>query len=233
MTTRRRSVWLAVVGLPLLVACATAPERGVATDPWQQWIHVLPDAPAEVTIPYQRRAWLHWIDANGDCRDTRAEVLLRDAVGPVTMDARGCRVISGQWRDPYSGNTHHTARELDIDHVVPLAAAHMAGGATWTTDRRRAFANDLEYPWSLKAVAARLNRQKGAAAPQDWMPPDPAIHCVYLEAWVTIKARWGLGLQPDERQFLLERSQTCPRTEPGASSRSTTSSYSTNMTRID
>ncbi|WP_435853827.1 GmrSD restriction endonuclease domain-containing protein [Streptomyces sparsogenes] len=51
------------------------------------------------------------------------------------------------------------AGQLDIDHVVPLKEARRSGAAAWTTEDRKAFANDLVHS-QLIAVSARSNRSK-------------------------------------------------------------------------
>ena len=69
---------------------------------------------------YNRDDWGGWIDADGDCQDTRAEILIRDSLKPVLFRAgRECIVSSGLWHLPYTGGTLTNARQLDIYHVIP------------------------------------------------------------------------------------------------------------------
>ncbi|MFJ3966144.1 hypothetical protein [Streptomyces sp. NPDC090036] len=45
--------------------------------------------------------------------------------------------------------------------------------------------------------------------PATWMPM-PAVHCRYLGEWVATKHRWGLAVDPAEREALLRYAADCP-----------------------
>jgi len=60
-------------------------------------------APAPVS-PYNRKDWPHWIDADGDCQNTRQEMLIASSRVPVKFkNARHCTVVSGEWFGVYTG----------------------------------------------------------------------------------------------------------------------------------
>lgn len=156
-----------------------------------------------VAEPYQRQAYPHWQDLDGNCRDTRAEVLARDSLVPVTWEPGGCQVQSGLWRDRWSGAEIRDPRALDIDHLVPLAEAHRSGADRWTTAQRRAFANDLtDRPAALVAVSTASNRSKADRDPVDWMPSDWHAWCAYGHDWRFVKRRWQLREDWLERHWL-------------------------------
>ena len=111
-------------------------------------------------VPYNRNLYGGWRDADGDCQDTRQEVLIAESVTPVQLNSTGCRVVSGEWHDPFTGQTFTNPRDLDIDHFVPLAEVHRSGGSSWNPQRRRDYSNDLSYPGTLIAVSASANRSK-------------------------------------------------------------------------
>ena len=158
---------------------------------------------------YNRDAWRHWVDADGDCQDTRDEVLAAESIVTVTWSTSGCDVIAGQWLDPYTGTTFTTPAGLDIDHVVPLAEAHRAGGWTWDGARREQFANDLTDPATLVAVSASANRSKGDRSPDEWRPPLATSWCTYAKDWIAVKFRWELSVTPAERDALAGMLTTC------------------------
>ena len=57
---------------------------------------------------YDRQQFGNWIDADGDCQNTRHEVLIEESRIPVTFKtSRQCVVISGEWHDPYTGTAVH------------------------------------------------------------------------------------------------------------------------------
>ena len=149
-------------------------------------------------MPYDRKLYGRWIDADGDCQDTRQEVLIAESLVPVTLDRMGCKVLAGRWYDPFTGRYFTNPRKLDIDHFVPLAEVHRSGGTDWTPGKRVQYANDLNDPKTLIAVSASANRSKGAKDPADWLPPNLDFRCEYVRLWIAIKQRWGLRM--DERE---------------------------------
>jgi hypothetical protein len=79
---------------------------------------------------YDRNEYDSWIDADGDCQNTRNEVLIEESRTPVEfLTERECRVVSGTWLDSFSGKLFTDPSLLDIDHVVPLKEAHRPGPA--------------------------------------------------------------------------------------------------------
>lgn len=173
---------------------------------------VTPRAPIDVASPrsYNRRDWHHWIDADHDCQDTRQEVLIAESEVPVEFaDQRHCNVKRGRWTCPYTGRVVTNPAELDIDHLVPLQNANASGGWRWPSAKKQAFANDLEHPEALVAVAASANRQKGAKAPDQWLPPNQRLRCSYVGGWRRVKRRWGLAVTTEEVAAIDRVERSC------------------------
>jgi hypothetical protein len=80
---------------------------------------------AVVTSPaYDRDYFDHWSDTDGDGCDTRAEVLQRDSVEPVTYSS-GCTVSTGQWVSSSDGQFWTQVSDVDIDETrAPLRDPH-------------------------------------------------------------------------------------------------------------
>jgi len=160
---------------------------------------------------YDRSAWKHWVDADRDCQDTRAEVLIAESLEPVTFtSSNNCTVLGGRWYDPYTDAYFSVAHDLDVDHFVPLSNAYNSGGAGWAPDRRREYANSLADADHLIAVSASANRSKGNRAPDDWKPPNQGYWCEYAYDWIRIKYAWGLSATQSEWAALQSMIATCP-----------------------
>ena len=160
-------------------------------------------------VPYDRSLYRHWIDVDGDCQNTRHEVLIAESQIPVQLDARGCRVVAGRWYDPYTDQIFTDPRRLDVDHLVPLAEAHRSGADVWTSQRRQDYANDLAHLDTLIAVDAGANRSKGAKDPAGWLPPNDNYHCEYVAAWVRVKSKWQLQMDRGERAAIDKVRSEC------------------------
>lgn len=154
----------------------------------------LPNADTTASVEYDRQLYKHWTDEDKDCQDTRQEILIAESVTPVILDEKGCKVISGWWNDPFTGNAYTDPADLDIDHLVPLKEAHLSGGHSWSAVRKEQYANDLSNPDTLIAVSRSANRSKGARDVAEWLPPNEDFHCEYVRRWVSVKDRWGLNL---------------------------------------
>ena len=160
-----------------------------------------------VSLLYRREDWKHWIDADGDCMNTRHEILLQQAVGEVKLSPDGCFVSMGAWNDPYSGKRFTRASDLDIDHVIAVKWAHEHGGANWPPEKKEAFAND---PLNLLAVDDGLNQAKGAKGPDQWLPPNQAYRCQYLDRWKRVLSAYpGLTMTPQENRIYGRQLSAC------------------------
>ena len=192
------------------------PERSGSSssggDEWVRLLTALTIAKQDESTEYVRNDWGGWSDDDGDCRDTRAEVLTQESRTPVTYrDASQCIVDEGEWLDRWTGQTFTSAGELDVDHHVPLANAHRSGGANWPEHQKRAYANDTGLPDALNATYSPVNREKGADGPEEWRPPDRGSWCEYARGWIAVKTKWRLTITPSELTALTEMIQGCNR----------------------
>ena len=152
-----------------------------------------------------------WTDDDGDCQNTRAEVLIIESLAAVSFRASNqCVVDSGEWLDPYTNNTYFLASDVDIDHVVPLRDAWQSGAYLWTDFKRKEFANDMIFDGHLIAVDDYENQsEKKAKNPSEWMPPNTAFHCEYISIWIEIKYLWELTVTSAEYNFLDSTLTSC------------------------
>jgi hypothetical protein len=154
---------------------------------------------------YERDEFPHWHTVDGAC-DTREMVLQRDGDGvEVGSD---CAPTSGSWTSPYDGDTWTQPSDVDIDHMVPLAAAWRSGASSWTIDERETFANDLSSP-QLWAVTDNVNQEKGDKTPETWKPPLESDWCQYASAYTQVKYTYELTVNEAEQGALADMLATC------------------------
>lgn len=236
MTSLRRHLTTALLASTAVVGTTVATAAPARADtysaPLTTAVRALPVA-VENGAGYDRSLFTHWIDADGDCQDTRSEVLraeVKTAVGGA------CTVTSGSWYSYYDGVTITDPSLADVDHLIPLGEAWPSGARTWTADTRKRFANDLGDPRALVAVTQNANRGKGDQDPGEWQPLKE--RCRYIAEWTAMKHRWSLTVDTTERNALILAADNCPAatitvTKAAVYHQSTTPTCSTAGIRVD
>lgn len=146
--------------------------------------------------------------------DTRNDVL-RTQLDQVVLrpNTNGCVVHSGTLNDLYTGKTinfvrgFETSRAIEIDHIIPLAAAWDLGASEWPYKRRVAFANDTEY--ELLAAHGPTNQEKSDGTPERWMPPNVEAHCTYGIKYTLAAIQWDLPLTTGDLEVLRSAAKNC------------------------
>lgn len=198
-------------------------ERDVSTLPLKaaalEQLNSLKVAPAE-NIKYDRKEWNHWVTLNGSsCWDVRDAVLQRDAVQGTQQyldknkqpsnAQNACSVESAVWVDVYTGSKMTSAKDIDIDHMIPLKYAATHGGQSWSKEKKQQYANDMTYPGHLLAVKNSENRSKSDKGPSAWKPKDTSYHCTYAKDWIQVSTNYGLTIDAADVKALKGMLETC------------------------
>ena len=162
----------------------------------------------EVGSGYDRDLFKHWSDADSDGCNARYEVLIDESLTPVTISS-GCKLSGGTWVSAFDLVETSDPSMFDVDHMVPLKEAWDSGAWAWDAKTREAYANDLGYDMSLIAVSASSNRSKSDRDPADWLPTNKDYWCEYITAWVQVKTRWSLSVDPKEKSKIEEVADDC------------------------
>ena len=160
-----------------------------------------------------------WRKKGGACpyATTRDHILQRDLT--AVKVSKGCRVLSGDFQDPYTGKTMHfikgpeTSQQVQIDHIVSVHDAWASG--LWKPERageRDDYYNDPEV---LQAADGPSNQDKGdgidwhAVRDPVWMPENRSWHCDYMAKRAYIKHKYRLTMTPAEREQTISVIESC------------------------
>ncbi len=187
----------AVFILVLTAACACSPTSDNSKP--NAGKDTPPKSDAKPLPAYVRSDWGDWADDDKDCLNTRHEILKDRSLISVEMNAKNnCLVAKGQWIDFYSGEEITSARDIDIDHVVPVKIAHELSHGQWPRERRKAFYNDYE---NLVVTSLKYNREKGANDITMWQPANKAGACRQMQVWMKIKKKYDLMISKEELEY--------------------------------
>lgn len=143
--------------------------------------------------------------------DMRNIILNRDLTDVVMGD--GCKVLSGMFRDPYTGGTIQfkrgasTSADVQIDHVVALSNAWQTGAQQLTLQQRTALAND---PLELLASDGTANQEKSDGDAATWLPSNKVFRCQYVARQIAVKQKYTLWVTPAERDAMKTVLAKCP-----------------------
>ncbi len=125
---------------------------------------------------------------------TAREAAILAQVTDTEARLEGCALRQGTVFDPYGAGEVHVepgTRAVEVDHVLPLAAAWDLGAYAWDARTRQRFAND---PLNLVVTAREHNQDKSDDLPSRWMPPAPAHRCWYAGRVRQVADAYGLAL---------------------------------------
>lgn len=143
------------------------------------------------TPDYERSYFGGWVDEDKDCLDTRHEVLQKNAIHSTIHQ---CKVVSGLWRDPYTGSLLDDPYLIDIDHVVSLKDMWDRGAFMWNEEQLKDFANDFD---NLVITHQSVNRSKGSKGMLEWLPV--ANKCHYVTHYVFVLEKYNMPVS--EREY--------------------------------
>lgn len=143
--------------------------------------------------------------------DMRNIILARDLTDVQVND--DCQVVSGQLRDPYTGEEvafrrgAQTSQAVQIDHVVALSNAWQTGAQQINESQRVELAND---PLNLLAVDGSANQAKSDGDAATWLPAHKPFRCQYVARQIAVKQKYSLWVVPAEKDAMARILAQCP-----------------------
>jgi hypothetical protein len=156
---------------------------------------------------YNRSDWGGWFDLDGDCQNTRHELLVKNSLERVEFkDGDTCVVLSGLWFDEYTGFFFNLAEDVDIDHIIPLKYAFENGASNWDKNLKRLFTNDFE---NLEIVDDYENQViKNDRGPSEYMPREE-YHGQYAMKWLYLAHKYSIELRVEDLEVMTESINKC------------------------
>lgn len=102
------------------------------------------------------------------------------------------------YTDPYTGKAIKDVKKTDYDHIIPLMYVYTHGGANWSEEKSKEFADD---PTVGVCCTQFDNRAKGAKAPSEWLPTANIED--YCYTWLVIADRFDLWLEQADYDVIV------------------------------
>lgn len=98
------------------------------------------------------------------------------------------------------------ARDVDIDHIIPFKYANDHGGALWSPQLKKVFANDQD---NLLVTEDNASQSKGAKGPREYMPPLVSYHCEYMRRWRFLVSKYELDIDRRDADLITLTLRGC------------------------
>jgi hypothetical protein len=166
----------------------------------------------QLRYEYKRPYFAQWDQPKGQPCDIRDIVLIRDSETPVTFTGSACSVLSGNWIVNQYPSDHLStltnAKEVQVDHHVPLKNAWETGAYKWKPWQLKSYGNDLT-PGHLYPIDQPSNGSKGERDVSEWLPAYVPNKCQYISDWLAVKYRYGLFLTKKEEDTIAKYITKC------------------------
>jgi hypothetical protein len=103
---------------------------------------------------------------------------------------------NGQYISPYS-NQAITLKGTDYDHIIPLHYLNSHGAASWSTTKKKQFADD---PTNGVDVSSHDNRVKSDSGPAEWMPDQNKDQYAY--SWLVIADKYDISISSQDMNVI-------------------------------
>ena len=107
------------------------------------------------------------------------------------------KVTNGLWYDHFTDTYFTNTKNLQIDHIVPVAEAKRSHTNEWTASEIKEFFN-TNINSGLLPVYSKENNKKGAHPPSEYLPPNTNFQAIYIDMYVNTKNHYQLKLNANE-----------------------------------
>jgi len=162
------------------------------------------------SFAYNREAdYGGWQDYDGDCQNTRAEVLISLSLSQVEFSrSDNCYVKAGKWIDYYTGKVYTNAKDVQIDHLISLHQHYKAVGSTLTHAQRVEYANN---PTHLVIANSTLNMSKSDKDLSEFiLRVSPQNKCKYIKDYTRIADANNIKLDISDME-VINQNKNCLR----------------------
>ena len=148
-----------------------------------------------------------WQDYDGDCQNTRAEVLIARSLSPIEFTSpKNCTVKTGKWIDYYTSKIYTNAKDVQIDHLLSTHQHYETVGKYQSKAKRVEYYNN---PENLVIANASLNMSKSDKDLSEFILRVPQENkCKYIRDYKRISDKNDISLDSSDME-VINQSPAC------------------------
>ena len=157
-------------------------------------------------------AWETWPLEREGCQNKKDDFLNRHSSLKVTYEKKlnqNCHVVTGKWKDFFTGEEFTDASDAVVTTVVPFQHLRHKGLKDMPPIRISSMNRDEDFFIILKKSGEGYSLyQKNIYAPIE-APRVSMNLCAFYGMWKDMKDKWGIKYRKDEKNLLAEKSAIC------------------------